>query len=141
MIVAMRASGPKISVFLFTVLSVVSIVGAFMYLIEGEANGFTSIPRSIYWAIVTLTTVGYGDIAPSTILGQIVACVVMILGYGIIAVPTGIVSVEMHKASKQLTEFVNCYNCGAREHQERSKYCYKCGNKLTALQLRDEDII
>lgn len=134
MVVALKASGPKISVFLFFVLTSVSIVGALMYLIEGEAHGFTSIPRSIYWAIVTLTTVGYGDIAPSTILGQIVACTVMILGYGIIAVPTGIVSVEMHKASKT-TELVNCNNCGAKDHQTSSSFCHKCGSKLTSIQI------
>ena len=134
MMMALKASGPKISVFLFFILTSVSIVGAFMYLIEGEANGFDSIPRSIYWAIVTLTTVGYGDIAPTTVRGQMVACTVMILGYGIIAVPTGIVSVEMHKAGKK-TELINCNNCGAKDHLDKSVYCNKCGSKLTCIQI------
>src|SRR5687768_2493844 len=91
---ALRASRRKISVFISAVVLLVVIIGALMYVIEGEANGFTSIPRSIYWAIVTLTTVGYGDLSPKTSFGQIVASIVMIIGYGIIAVPTGIVSVD-----------------------------------------------
>lgn len=138
MVVALKASGPKISVFLFSVLSAVSIVGAIMYLIEPDESGFTSIPISIYWAIVTLTTVGYGDIAPQTILGQILACTVMILGYGIIAVPTGIVSVEMHRANKKRVSFLSCNNCGARDHQENSTFCNRCGTKLNSFELDDD---
>ncbi len=95
------ASRHKIAVFLELVLAVVLIMGSLMYLIEGAESGFTSIPRGIYWAIVTLTTVGYGDIAPVTVLGQFVASIVMILGYAIIAVPTGIITVEMQKADKK----------------------------------------
>lgn len=136
MLMALKASGPKISVFLFSVLSVVSIVGALMYLIESDEAGFTDIPRSIYWCIVTITTVGYGDIAPRTVLGQILACTVMILGYGIIAVPTGIVSVEIHKATKGKRELLNCNNCGAKEHQESADYCNKCGTKLTRVAIK-----
>ena len=98
---ALRASRRKISVFISAVLLLVVIIGALMYVIEGEANGFTSIPRSIYWAIVTLTTVGYGDLSPKTSFGQIVASIVMVIGYGIIAVPTGIVSVELAQAVRQ----------------------------------------
>jgi len=94
---ALRQSAAKITVFIGTVVTLIFIVGSMMYLIEGPENGFTSIPTSIYWAIVTLTTVGYGDIAPQTIAGQLLASVVMIMGYGIIAVPTGIVSVELGK--------------------------------------------
>ncbi len=95
---ALRASKAKIAVFLFFVLILCIILGTIMYLIEGGENGFTSIPRSVYWAVVTLTTVGYGDIAPHTPFGQFIASIVMILGYGIIAVPTGIVSSEMVKS-------------------------------------------
>ena len=98
---ALSASYRKISVFLFTVLTLVIIFGSLMYLIEGQENGFTSIPRGVYWAIVTLTTVGYGDISPQTALGQTLAALIMILGYGIIAVPTGIVTVEMSNISKK----------------------------------------
>lgn len=99
---ALRQSAAKITVFIGTVVTLIFIVGSLMYLIEGPENGFTSIPVSIYWAIVTLTTVGYGDIAPQTIAGQTLASVVMILGYGIIAVPTGIVSVEISKADTKM---------------------------------------
>ncbi|MGD9684797.1 MAG: ion transporter [Candidatus Obscuribacterales bacterium] len=135
MSLAIRSSGPKIMVFLFVVLSMVTIIGALMYLVEGGENGFTSIPRSIYWAIVTLTTVGYGDIAPTTVLGQILACTVMILGYGIIAVPTGIVSVEMHKAGRNYTLLKNCNNCGAKGHEEDSTFCKHCGTRLSVVEI------
>jgi voltage-gated potassium channel len=97
---ALRQSMAKITVFIGTVITVIFIVGSLMYLIEGPENGFTSIPVSVYWAIVTLTTVGYGDIAPRTVTGQLLASIVMIMGYGIIAVPTGIVSVELSRADK-----------------------------------------
>jgi len=99
-----------------------------MYLIEGEANGFTSIPKSIYWTIVTMTTVGYGDLSPETTLGQILASVVMILGYGIIAVPTGIVTAEMavsHRIIKQ-----SCTHCSAEGHDIDARYCKFCGYSL-----------
>ncbi len=114
---ALRASARKIIVFLGTVLTIVVIIGSLMYLIEGEANGFTSIPVSIYWAIVTMTTVGYGDIAPQTALGKILASAIMIMGYGIIAVPTGIVTVEL--AGVDQARSVNtqaCPDCGAGGH-------------------------
>lgn len=128
---AMRASRTKISVFLFTVLTVVIIIGALMYLVEGEKNGFTSIPKGIYWAIVTLTTVGYGDIAPATNLGQFIASLVMILGYGIIAVPTGIVTAEMTRArlSKTITT-QGCSHCLKENHDPDAVYCKYCGEKL-----------
>src|SRR5918992_838361 len=114
---ALRASRRKISVFISAVLLLVVIIGALMYVIEGEANGFTSIPTSIYWAIVTLTTVGYGDLSPRTPLGQILASIVMVIGYGIIAVPTGIVSVELARATRQerMTRQL-CLACGAQGH-------------------------
>ncbi len=128
---ALRDSRAKILVFLFTVLIVAVIAGTLMYLIEGEENGFTSIPRSIYWCIVTLTTVGFGDIAPTTPLGQLLATIIMILGYGIIAVPTGIVTAEYSKGKDYV--HVNtqaCPNCNAMKHRDDAKYCYECGEEL-----------
>ncbi len=130
MAMALKASRKKITVFLFYVLVIVIIVGSIMYLIEGEENGFTSIPRSIYWAIVTLTTVGYGDISPQTELGQFLASLVMLLGYGIIAVPTGIVTVEYSKINGKGTSSEVCPNCGAEGHDPDAKYCKYCGSKL-----------
>jgi len=128
---ALRASSRKISVFLSAVLLLVVIIGALMYVIEGEANGFTSIPISIYWAIVTLTTVGYGDLSPRTPFGQILASVVMIIGYGIIAVPTGIVSVELAQATRQLkTTRQACPACGAEGHDPDALCCKYCGANL-----------
>jgi voltage-gated potassium channel len=126
---ALRASSRKITVFLFTVLTMVIILGSLMYLIEGAQNGFTSIPRSIYWAIVTLTTVGYGDISPKTNLGQLLAAGIMILGYSIIAVPTGIVSVELSRVSsgKQVHP---CKDCGAEGHDADAFFCKYCGAEL-----------
>jgi len=128
---ALRASVRKITVFLFTVMTLVIIFGSLMYMIEGEANGFTSIPRSIYWAIVTLTTVGYGDISPQTDFGQLVASFVMVLGYGIIAVPTGIVTVEMGQAfAKRQVSTQACRECCAEGHDADAEYCKYCGSKL-----------
>lgn len=127
---ALVASRRKIVVFLFTVLIMVIIIGALMYMIEGEKHGFTSIPRSIYWAIVTLTTVGYGDIAPRTPVGQILAAIVMILGYGIIAVPTGIVSVEMARVQQQDVSTQACPACAAEGHDTDAIYCKYCGSSL-----------
>ncbi len=127
---ALRASRHKITVFLGTVLTLVLIVGTLMYLIEGEANGFDSIPRGIYWAIVTLTTVGYGDIAPTTVLGQMLASVVMILGYSIIAVPTGIVTVELAKATQGQVSTQACPQCSAEGHDVDAKHCKYCGARL-----------
>lgn len=127
---AIWASREKISVFLFSVLTLVVIIGTLMYLIEGESGGFTSIPRSIYWAIVTLTTVGYGDISPVTALGQFLASAVMIMGYAIIAIPTGIVTAEMVNptASKENTQV--CPNCLHASHDDDAEHCKKCGAKL-----------
>lgn len=129
---ALRASGPKIIVFLGAVLSIVVIVGSAMYVIEGPTHGFTNIPRSMYWAIVTLTTVGYGDIAPQTAVGQILASTLMILGYAIIAVPTGIVSAELSRASREAES--RCAACGAVESRTDARYCRLCGE---ALRLHD----
>jgi voltage-gated potassium channel len=128
---ALRASRRKISVFISAVLLLVVIIGALMYVVEGEANGFTSIPRSIYWAIVTLTTVGYGDLSPRTSLGQILASIVMVIGYGIIAVPTGIVSVELaHAVRQKQVSGQSCPSCGAEGHDTDAICCKYCGTKL-----------
>jgi voltage-gated potassium channel len=127
---ALRASGHKITVFIYTVMTLVVIFGSLMYIIEGGANGFTSIPRSIYWAIVTLTTVGYGDISPQTVLGQTLASMVMILGYAIIAVPTGIVSVEMSRAFGRKVSTQVCPECSAEGHDTDARHCKFCGAVL-----------
>ncbi|WP_456377855.1 ion transporter [Lutibacter sp.] len=131
LIAALKASRIKISVFLFSVLVLTIILGTVMYLIEGPENGFTSIPHSMYWAIVTLTTVGYGDLAPHTPFGQFIASMVMILGYGIIAVPTGIVTSEMTKVDNTATiNTQHCSNCNADVHSNNAKFCHQCGEKL-----------
>lgn len=131
LLVALRASLHKITVFLVAVLTVVVIMGTLMYLIEGPEHGFTSIPKGIYWAIVTLSTVGYGDVAPQTTIGQIIACAVMVLGYGIIAVPTGIVSVELHQASRKPTpKRIQCGQCGKAQHEPDAHFCNACGGPL-----------
>jgi len=128
---AIRASIRKIIVFLGVVITLVLIVGALMYLIEsGEESGFTSIPQSIYWAIVTMTTVGYGDIAPITWLGKVLASVVMIIGYGIIAVPTGIVTVELAGARKTTISTQACPDCSKEGHDPDAVFCKYCGAKL-----------
>lgn len=124
---ALRSSGYKITVFLGTVLVLVTIIATLMYLIEGPTRGFTSIPRSFYWAIVTMTTVGYGDIAPQTTIGQIVAGAVMLIGYSIIAVPTGIVSAEMAFSTRRLSV---CPGCGAEGHERDARFCRVCGEAL-----------
>ncbi len=126
---ALRASRHKIIVFLLSVLTLVIFLGSLMYLIEGEENGFTSIPRSIYWAIVTMTTVGYGDISPKTPLGQALAALVMVVGYGIIAVPTGIVSAELALRRRSISGKA-CEACALEGHDEDALYCKSCGAKL-----------
>lgn len=125
---ALSSGKKKITVFLTTVLTIVILMGTIMYQIEGRENGFTSIPRSMYWAVVTLTTVGYGDIAPKTPVGQFIASVVMILGYSIIAIPTGIVGGEIALAAKK--EVRQCPVCLKEGHKKDAKYCYACGEKL-----------
>lgn len=131
MMTALVNSKAKILVFLYAVITLVTICGALMYLIEGADSGFTSIPRAIYWAIVTLTTVGYGDIAPKTPLGQITASLMMIIGYGIIAVPTGIYGAELVKTATQ-RPFRNdaCHNCGSIDHDIDAHFCKRCGHRL-----------
>jgi voltage-gated potassium channel len=131
---ALAASRRKITVFLFTLLTLMVVLGSLMYIIEGGEHGFTSIPRSIYWAIVTLTTVGYGDISPQTNLGQILASIIMILGYSIIAVPTGIVTVEYSRASRESGIVRECPRCRTRKHDTDAIYCKQCGSKLSRRQ-------
>ncbi|MCB0478777.1 MAG: ion transporter [Crocinitomicaceae bacterium] len=128
---ALKNSRYRITVFLFAVLAVTSIMGTVMYLVESPETGFTSIPRSIYWAIVTLTTVGFGDIAPQSDLGQFIASIVMVLGYAIIAIPTGIITGEVIKSTD--TSNINtqvCINCQHDKHDTDAKYCKMCGTEL-----------
>ncbi len=129
---SLKASQAKISVFLLAVIILTIVLGTIMYLVEyGKGSGFDNIPKSIYWAIVTLTTVGYGDIAPVTPLGQFIAALVMILGYGIIAVPTGIVSSEYSRQSKKIHSNTQvCSYCHTSDHKDGAEYCYQCGKKL-----------
>ena len=123
----------KIFIFIFAVLIVATIAGTLMYLIEGPESGFRNIPVSIYWCVVTLTTVGFGDIAPVTPLGQFLATLIMILGYGVIAVPTAIVGAQYMRNSSENFARVDtqtCQDCGAKNHRENSQYCYSCGKSL-----------
>ena len=126
---ALRASRRKISVFLMAVVTTVIFVGALMYVVEGEKHGFVDIPTGMYWAVVTLTTVGYGDLSPATPLGRFLASAVMILGYGIIAVPTGIVSAEMARSSKTESN-QSCPHCSAEGHDLDARHCKYCGAQL-----------
>ena len=130
--IALRSSRPKIIVFLLSVMLLVIILGTLMYIIESSAstNGFENIPDSIYWAIITLTTVGYGNIVPMTIFGKIVASFIMILGYGIIAVPTGIVTAEFSRKRKEKINTQVCPDCTAEGHEMEAKFCNKCGAEL-----------
>jgi len=128
---ALLASKRKIFLFLYFVLINVVILGSAMYVIEGEENGFTSIPRGIYWAIVTMSTVGYGDISPQTVLGQILASFVMLIGYAILAVPTGIISAELGKGDKKIkTSTRSCMGCGRDGHDDDAIYCKFCGDEV-----------
>lgn len=127
---AIRASSRKILIFMGTVLTIQLIVGALMFLIEGEESGFTSIPQSIYWAIVTMTTVGYGDITPMTIPGKVLAAFVMIVGYAIIAVPTGIVASEIAQVSKTRVTTRHCHHCVREGHDSDARFCKYCGGSL-----------
>ena len=126
---ALASSRRKITIFFFTVLTMVTLFGSLMYVIEGEANGFTSIPRGIYWAIVTMTTVGYGDISPQTPIGQALASLVMILGYSIIAVPTGIFTVEFSQALSR-EKSASCLSCGKDGLDQDALFCKFCGEEL-----------
>lgn len=131
---ALSASRTKIFIFVFFVMIISILLGTIMYLVEGPEHGFNSIPHSVYWTIVTLTTVGYGDISPETGLGQFIATFVMIIGYGIIAVPTGIVTVEFAKQKRQKSAEnegkIICESCGMEGHDPSANYCYHCGSPL-----------
>lgn len=127
---ALRASRRKVTVFVTTVLTLVLIIGALMHLVEGPENGFTSIPMSIYWAIVTLTTVGYGDLAPQTPAGRVLASAVMIIGYGIIAVPTGIVTAELISVRSEYEKKRVCHACGVIGHESDARFCRVCGEPM-----------
>jgi voltage-gated potassium channel len=130
LVTALRASRRKISVFIMAVMTLVIILGSSMYIIEGEENGFTDIPTSIYWAIVTLTTVGYGDLSPHTPVGKAFASLVMLIGYSIIAVPTGIVTMEISNSAKKFVSTNSCPECSAEGHDSDATHCKYCGAKL-----------
>jgi voltage-gated potassium channel len=130
LLIALRASLPKITVFLGTVLALVLIMGAMMYAVEGPAHGFVSIPHGMYWAVVTLTTVGYGDLYPQTDLGRMLSAVVMVMGYGIIAVPTGIVTVELGAVMRKPPSTRACPHCSSEGHDPDAKYCKDCAGEL-----------
>ena len=135
MVKALVRSKTKILVFMFSVVVLCVIFGTIMYMVEDDKSGFTSIPHSIYWCIVTLTTVGYGDIAPSSPLGQFIASVIMVLGYGIIAVPTGIVSAEFTSQAFNLDHNTQaCPHCMTTEHKDKAKYCHQCGEILNDVE-------
>lgn len=139
---ALRSSFPKISVFLFFIMTLVCIEGTLMYIVEGRSNpGFSSIPQSIYWAIVTVTTVGYGDVAPLTVVGKMLSSLVMLSGFAIIAVPAGIVTVELGRESR-LTRMDNreCGQCGWRGHDPAANYCKHCGFKMGAHSLEKAEV-
>lgn len=129
---AISASRGKIVVFIYFVLIITIVIGSVMYVVEGKQSGFTSIPAGIYWTIVTLTTVGYGDISPVTPLGQFIASFVMILGYGIIAVPTGIVTAEIAKTVQKTSNHSQtpCKDCGAEDYPDNANFCHNCGSSL-----------
>ena len=127
---ALHASRPKIVVFMIAVSAVVVTMGAIIYLVEGGQNGFTSIPRSVYWAIVTVTTVGYGDMVPRTVAGQVIASLAMIIGYAMIAVPTGIVGADLIQADRKLAAGQACPACGIMGHDGDAVYCKRCAARL-----------
>lgn len=127
---ALAASRPKITVFVMSIISISVIVGSLMYLIEGPENGFTSIPVAMYWVIVTITTVGYGDISPQTPIGQMLASLLMIMAYGILAVPTGIITYELSKAADKPVSTQACPFCGKDGHEVDATFCKYCGNNL-----------
>jgi len=132
LILSFKNSWNKILILLYTIIMIAVIFGAILYIVEGSDSGFTSIPKSIYWAIVTLTTVGYGDIAPITPLGQVLSSVIMIMGYVIVAVPTGLYSAELIKqySAKKNISNDSCENCSYIGHDLDAKYCKNCGNKF-----------
>jgi len=130
LLTALRSSSRKVVVFLGTVLVLVAILGSAMYIIEGEANGFDSIPLAMYWAVVTMTTVGYGDLTPQTPIGRLLATLVMVIGYGIIAIPTGIVTSEIIQAGRKPVTTRHCPHCLTEGHEPEARYCKDCAEEL-----------
>ena len=130
MMVAFRKTRHKILVFVFVVLCSVLIMGTLLYVIEGEESGFDNIPRSVYWAIVTMTTVGYGDIAPQTPLGQFIAAAAMVLGYGLIIIPTGLFAVELAQSTQEGVSTEHCTRCSLEGHDADARFCKRCGSRL-----------
>jgi voltage-gated potassium channel len=141
---ALAASGRKILVFLTAVIMLVLVMGTVMYVVEGRENGYTSIPTAIYWAISTVTTVGFGDITPKTDLGRLIASFMMLLGWGILAVPTGIVTAEMaahrrlEQADSQVTTTRTCHECLTEGHTPDANYCFHCGARLPVYQQQEK---
>lgn len=127
---ALRRSSRKIAVFLFAILTIVTVFGALMYVVEGPAHGFTSIPTSMYWAIVTVATVGFGDIAPATALGRVIASALILIGYGVIAVPTGIYTAELASGLRSQRRHLRCAGCGLDDHEADARHCRHCGDAL-----------
>jgi voltage-gated potassium channel len=127
---ALRSAQPKITVFLITLGGIVISLGSLMYLVEGPASGFTSIPKSVYWAIITVTTVGYGDLVPLTVAGQAIASIAMIMGYAVIAVPTGIISAEWANVVRKQEILRRCPVCDTPGHLREARFCRDCGGKL-----------
>lgn len=130
LVIAMFEARRKIFIFFFVVLNIAAIFGSLMFIVEGPENGFTSIPRSIYWTIVTITTVGYGDITPHTPLGQVIASLAMLTGYSIIAVPTGIFTAELAHQMQHERNKITCPSCGKHGHETNAIFCNGCGNKV-----------
>ena len=128
--IALRNSRRKIAVFLSAVIMIVVTMGTVMYVVEGAQNGFTSIPISIYWAITTMTTVGFGDIAPQTDVGRFIASLMMLMGWGVLAVPTGIVTAEMTSQRLRSAQDRRCTSCGTGQHEADSRFCRVCGMRL-----------
>ena len=129
-LMSVRASAPKVGIFLGAVTLITVILGATMFLVEGPRAGFTSIPKGMYWAVATLTTVGYGDVVPTSAAGRVVASVVMVLGYGVIAVPVGIVSSDIAQTVETFRKRIFCPECGARGHASDSRFCRVCAAEL-----------
>lgn len=141
MLIAFRKTRHKILVFVFVVLCSVLIMGTLLYVIEGEASGFDNIPRSVYWAIVTMTTVGYGDIAPQTPLGQFIAAAAMVLGYGLIIIPTGLFAVELAQSRHEEVSTEHCRRCSFERHDIDARFCKRCGARLRGGEKRRRTVV